>query len=100
MFSLNSSIASMIGIEGHLPRLGLQYADAVVEVFVGARAAAVDTRQQRAAAGKSDARESATSGMKLRPSRGSVSILSPETLNLTEPLGGLQAAAVLRVHVD
>ena len=56
MLSLNSSIASMIGIEGHLSRLRLQHADAVVEIFVGARPAAVDPRQQRSAARQRHAR--------------------------------------------
>ena len=56
MFSRNSSMRVDDRIERHLARLRLQHADAVVEVFVGARPAAVDARQQRAAARQRDAR--------------------------------------------
>ena len=44
---LNSWIASMIGKVRHLPRLGLEHGDAVEEILVRSRSAAVDARQER-----------------------------------------------------
>ena len=44
---LNSWIASMFGKERDLAGLGLQHRDAVEQVLVGARPAAVDARQRR-----------------------------------------------------
>src|ERR1035438_1518729 len=57
-------------IESHLTGLGLQNTDSVVEVFVGARPASIDPRQQRPAARQGDARGECDEGNEIAPIEG------------------------------
>ena len=57
-------------IESHLAGLGLQNADSVVQVLVGARPAAVDARQQRPTARQRDSRGERHEGNEIAPIEG------------------------------
>jgi hypothetical protein len=86
------------GIEGHLPRFGLQHADAVVEILVGARPAAIDARQQRPAARQGDTGRERHQGNEIAAIEGQRLNFRLADVVVHRPVGGFEQRRC-RIHL-